>query len=299
MVILGKRYGQLGNRLVVFAHLIANAIENNYLLLNPSFDEYAHLFESTSVDMLCRFPPRSSLVRGGPWTRKLLYRLFYEPAKFCHRASINNSIVQVVNITKTHDQPNEIFNLAGPQFAEIRARSRVVVLQGWKFRDNAGVLKYADVIRGHFVPRACYRDNVDRLIDAARRDCDLLVGVHIRQGDYQHWLGGEHYHPTSFYIDWMQHIQRELPDRRVGFLICSNVPQDKAQFAGLHTTIARGNLIEDMYSLAECDLIIGPPSTFTAWAAFYRGTPLCHIFNDRHDIRLDRYKSVRSIRRAG
>jgi len=33
-------------------------------------------------------------------------------------------------------------------------------------------------------------------------------------------------------------------------------------------------MVEDLYALAECDYIIGPPSTYTLWASFYGDTPL-------------------------
>jgi hypothetical protein len=34
-----------------------------------------------------------------------------------------------------------------------------------------------------------------------------------------------------------------------------------------------GHFIEDLYALASCDYIIGPPSTFSQWASFYGNVP--------------------------
>lgn len=48
-------------------------------------------------------------------------------------------------------------------------------------------------------------------------------------------------------------------------------------FAGFQATFGSGDTVEDLYALAECDYLIGPPSTFTVWASFYGNVPLCHV----------------------
>ena len=60
MVIIGKRAGQLGNRLFVFAHIIANAIEYSYAVQNPSFYGYSRYFTGTRNDFFCRYPAKKT-----------------------------------------------------------------------------------------------------------------------------------------------------------------------------------------------------------------------------------------------
>ena len=50
MVIIGSKAGRLANRLFAFSHFIANAVEYNYRLVNPTFGEYCKYFPSTSSD---------------------------------------------------------------------------------------------------------------------------------------------------------------------------------------------------------------------------------------------------------
>jgi hypothetical protein len=38
--------------------------------------------------------------------------------------------------------------------------------------------------------------------------------------------------------------------------------------------MSRGSAVEDLYSLARCDYLLGPPSTFSLWASFYGNVPL-------------------------
>ena len=43
--------------------------------------------------------------------------------------------------------------------------------------------------------------------------------------------------------------------------------------------MSSGVAVEDLYALAGCDLLIGPPSTFTQWASFYGKVPLYHAWS--------------------
>jgi hypothetical protein len=68
--------------------------------------------------------------------------------------------------------------------------------------------------------------------------------------------------------------QAIMPAQEIRFLVCSDEPIDAAAFAGLDVARGTGHLLEDMYALAGCDYLIGPPSTYTAWASFYGRVPL-------------------------
>jgi hypothetical protein len=46
--------------------------------------------------------------------------------------------------------------------------------------------------------------------------------------------------------------------------------------------------VGDLYALARCDYIMGPPSTYTQWASFYGNQPLYHLRSG--DDRVEREK---------
>jgi hypothetical protein len=103
------------------------------------------------------------------------------------------------------------------------------------------------------------------------------VGVHIRHGDYANFRDGKYFYTLPQYVDQMRILARLLAPRRIGFLVCSNVSQDSTHFGDLKVTMGPGHLLEDMYALAECDYLMGPPSTYTIWASFYGKVPLHSI----------------------
>ena len=55
---------------------------------------------------------------------------------------------------------------------------------------------------------------------------------------------------------------------------------------------ASRHFITDLYCMASCDGIIGPPSTFSQWASFYGKVPLSFIFTKDDVIQLREYKHV-------
>jgi hypothetical protein len=48
-------------------------------------------------------------------------------------------------------------------------------------------------------------------------------------------------------------------------------------YNGFDIVIGPGDPAEDLFSLAACDYIMGPSSTFTIWASFYGDVPLFMI----------------------
>ncbi len=62
MIILTHRFGRLGNRLLITAHLMAYALETNHTLMDWGFAEYTPYFIGTAGDpYVFRFPPRRDI----------------------------------------------------------------------------------------------------------------------------------------------------------------------------------------------------------------------------------------------
>lgn len=267
MLIISAKSGQLGNRLLLFANFIAFARENNFTVLNPAFEEYAKFFQSTARDLFCCYPP---LFFSFPVPQR--WRQYYY--KF-NRYLVESGRFQVINI-----QRNRPFNWSNLQLIENLQSRKLIFFQGWLFRDGWFIAevdklyKHREAIRAYFRPLKKYQENVFKLISRLRQEGDILIGVHIRHGDYRHHQNGKYFFETEQYVKVMQSAQTLFPNQKVTFLICSNVPQPKQCFQHLSYTFGNNHIIEDLYSLAECDYIIGPPSSYTMWASFYGERPL-------------------------
>ena len=270
MIIIAQHIGQLGNRLALFSHFIAFAREHRLTVANAAFEDYATRFVTTDADIFCRYPPARSWLKPNPKRREWVYRLAARavrelsrrPLPFIHICRLDRDVPFVLDA----------------DFARI-ARRKIVFICGYLFRMPDTLAESAPVLRDYFRPQEETMQAVSRSIQAAREGCDILCGVHIRHGDYREYVGGLHFYTTAEYAEIMVRAKALFPGRKVAFLVCSNEPQEAAPFHGLHVSFGPGDLVEDMYALAACDYIIGPPSTFTVWSSFYGSVPLCCLMS--------------------
>lgn len=269
MLVISDKSGQLGNRLLQFANFIAFAIENRLTVLNPAFDDYGEFFESTAKDFLCRYPTLPLAIRGNKWLRRKYYdynRYLVETGRF-----------NTINIKR--DQP---FNFTKSNVSE-QLKPGINFFQGWLYCDGwfvsetGNLHKHSAAIRTYFKPLKIHQTNVSKLISSIRSQTDILVGIHIRQGDYQRHRGGRYFYQLEQYIKVMESARSLFPNKKVTFLICSNAKQEEQQLENFSYVFGNNHIIEDMYSLAECDYIIGPPSSYSMWASFYGERPLYMI----------------------
>jgi hypothetical protein len=285
MIVIPQKWFQLGNRLFAMGHFIATAVEHGFRVANPAFEDYADHFETTRQDVLCRFPPRRCRAN---WLRPV-FRALDWPATWVSRNllhwHLNTRLLRAVAVGIFDE-----YRLDCPQFLGWASRTWLLMCHGWSFRNPEAFNRQAGVIREYFRPRADLLERVERTINSARADCDVLVGVHIRHGDYKTHLGGKYFYETPRYVEFMKQMVALLPERRVGFLVCSNAEQVPALFARLNCHKPDGHLVVDMYSLARCDYILGPPSTFSQWASFYGQVPLCILREAEQPVTLEGFR---------
>ncbi len=270
MIVIARRYGQLGNRLWLYAHMIAAAEEYGVTVSNPCFAEYAPLFPSTKHDLWCRYPVVASTEKiPSNSSRSLLAKSVYLAAKGMYKLGARRYPAHVLRI-----ETDEIYDLHSEAFCNILSTHRTVFALGWQFRSELLLQKHASQIKQHFAIGPEHGSNVSECMARVRENADIAIGIHIRQGDYATFMNGRYYFSVREYASAMRQLKEQLAPKRVHFLVCGNGQLRGHDFSGLSVTFGPGHLLEDMYAFAKTDLIVGPPSTFTMWAAFYGGVPL-------------------------
>ena len=273
MIVISDKPGQLGNMLMLFSHFIARARESNLSVSNLAFDDYADRFPATKQDLFCRYPSRQSWFSGNRFLRNLLYKTSNSVVRLLNRFGGNFGKVRSIAL----DDWDTELRLSSPDFLEVARRSHFLFVRGWGFRDGEMVRKHSDAIREFFrIPEKNQR-NIDELIARARRDTDVLVGIHIRHGVLHFENARRYFYATRRYAEFMDELITLFPGQRVSFLLCSDWPQDRATFSKFNVTFGTGDLVEDLYAFARCDYLVGIPSTFTMWASFYGQVPLNFI----------------------
>lgn len=285
--------GQMGNTLLVSAHVLAFAIEQNYWVVNIPFDEYARYFNGTHSNLLCSYPKTFSSIISEDLMSKLMIRGKISVISQ-EVSSLSKTLPQVFkayknNIAKLRIDWSEEVILDRDDFLESIKEKKLISLDGWRFRAYSSVQKHTAKIRQYYQLLPEYQKEIDSLISKARSKGDILIGLHVRQGDYKQWMSGRFFYETSQYLALMKNVKSLFADQEVSFLICSNVDQSGYFQSQSNITFGLGSPVQDLYSLAQCDYILGPPSTFSLWASFYGEKPLYHIYDINQSFSLNNF----------
>ena len=262
MIIIGKKYGQLGNRLFLYAHLIAAAEEYGVKLMNPAFAEYAERFPRTRSDLWCHYPELEASAgsphAGSPsrWKRNLVSKTVELSGRGVHYLGGEIRGLKVIRL-----RTGEQCDLASDSFAS-QVLSQDVLLQGWLFRSEHLLNKHAEKVKSHLAIDFSLQEKIQSRLWKLREQADLIVGIHIRQGDYATYLGGKYYYPTSQYSQWMRQIADHYSPSRVAFLVCGNGEFSVEDFQGLNVSCEKRDVMDDLYSLPQGGFVSGSTQYF-------------------------------------
>ena len=153
------------------------------------------------------------------------------------------------------------------------------LVNSWEHRiHNDSFYKQSELLKQVLQPEPKSKDIAEERIQNIRKSNDIIVAVHIRRGDYKTFLDGKFYFEDEVYFEKMQQINNLLQPAKVGFAIFSNEEIDTKAFKNLNVSFSADNTaIGDMWGISLCDFIIGPLSTFSMWASFWKNVPLLFL----------------------
>lgn len=258
MIVISKHSNQLCNRLFSYLPPLSLALETGErAVFLFQFKDYTGHFPN--LESLC-----SSYLLTSSFNRSMKENIFNGTIK------ILDKLFHLIQLTDEKDYK--------PTFP------RILFNKGWKNGNfPAFISKHSDELRHLFQPNAEVESRI-----AARwehvQEGETIVGIHVRRGDYKtcapHW-----FYSLEEYRNFIVLMKKELESKgkKPRFLVCSNERYDSEIFADLPLIPSEGgDMITDLYSLARCNYIAGPPSTYSQWAAFYGNTRLI-VLQSRSD----------------
>jgi hypothetical protein len=165
-------------------------------------------------------------------------------------------------------------DLNSEAFLRAVRRRRVLFVQDWFFRNSSNCVRHREAICSYFTPWEHHLARARAAVGVARGAKNLVVGLHIRRGDYKGFKDGRYFYSYDHYRRAALSTREALAPADVAFLVCSDEPVPPGALDGLDVHHGPRNEIEDLYALAYCDRIIGPPSTFNRWASYWGEVPL-------------------------
>ncbi len=256
MIIFNEQKNQLCNRLFAFLPSIAFALENDEKILILFFSEkYLSLFPGLTRHPLIKFSLSCKGVYPKGWRKAL-----YLAAKGIGRMAV--------------------FGRRKFSFLDVsRNRNRLLFVRGWKDRYAPSyVAKHHEAIKTLFEPPIHVKAVVSSAL--SKREGTVIIGVHIRRGDYKTYKNGMYYHSDELYARYMGQLRAlvSAQGKEACFLLCSNEPISETLTRNYSViSLPVNDHMVDLHALSRCDFLIGPPSTFSQWASFIGKVPLKFI----------------------
>jgi hypothetical protein len=283
MIIITDKPGQLGNQLWAFSNTIAIAKELNesvYVVFdNNSYNLFsAENFSKKGVHIIPSNKKKVLFIR-----RIILFIVNQFNLKSRWYSLFRKFKINVINEALNE---RELYKQI--------VQSKITFINSWEQRDSkTSISKQQEFITTVFRPTLEIQKAVSLLINEFRKNYDLLIGVHIRRGDYKDFQGGKYYFSDEVYRAYQKKVAALFAGKKIKFYIFSNEKIELQNFSGLDTYFnPAASSVYDMWAMSQCDYIIGPLSTFSMWASFWNKTPLYIMDAPNNDIEISQFKKI-------
>ena len=279
LAILYKDSGELGNRLITYSYLLSFGAQHRARVANLCFWRYAHLFAAGRKET----PDEGELaIRGLLGMRafaRIRRRFQFDGDLVCSPGAIGvralnaaasrwaRTLVRPMGLTVRE----EVAWGHDCSFAVSRELVDLPIFEPSLLTENAAE------VRARFALRTDLDAQVTAWLQPLRERYDRVIGVHMRRGDYAVFRGGRWFYDYETYRALISHLVTVYAPRRVGFVLASPEPYQAGLWTGLPIHPAPGRMVLDLYALSRCDLIVGPPSSFSGWASFIGKTPIYYL----------------------
>ncbi len=294
--------GRFGNQLLRFLHWLAwvREMDGRVDLVNMAFWPYAEYFATWSAHPGCAYPLRPGWVDRAASARRLVPGRFREGFDWRMQrwSSMAARLLRLRNVATVDVVPGSSLCLDADERVSRMLAQRTTVCSGWQITHWSGLERQAEGLRALFTPAQPYATRSSEFLRGCRQRYDLLIGMLVRHGDYRSWKAGRYFFPVESYVRWARELVHIHAGCRVGIVIACDELQPESAFVGLPVVFATGCVnrggpwFESFLELAGCDLVVSPPSTFSACAAFLGNRPIMPLrapdqFLDRGDTLAD------------
>jgi hypothetical protein len=265
-LILADHTGRLGNKLILFAHVMAAAEELGCRVFNLSILPSGHYFEGLHLNPWGAFPRKSF-----PLDLRWLVRPLRKPLQDWVRGRRGKTPIRNRWLTVLDMENQPVYRMDSPEFAALTRQTKWIILWGYPFRCPALVKKHASKIRSFFKIRPQVAPIASREIAAAKQFGKETLAIHVRQGDFRDWNGGKCYLSPREMFQALSLGGWDVRNSRSRIWVCSDeaVPEDlfpADSIQGVPRTLG-----EDLFIMSRCQRVVGGWSTLVYFCSFLGG----------------------------
>ncbi len=147
-------------------------------------------------------------------------------------------------------------------------------IKSWKElseNSNKHFIENREFIRTKIFP---YSTKIEKINSLFSNDNSPVLGMHLRGGDYRDWRNGKYFFNEDLFINFITKYLDQNVNRKC-FIATNESKWSEILIDNFgEKIIIGGDEISDLWGLANSNWIIGPPSTFSMFASFWKNTPL-------------------------
>lgn len=262
------RYGALGNNFFRFVHLLSFARENK---IDLYYSDRRNIDQYFQVDTKVVHNKKTPRILNSHALRYVLRAMDKSPLMVKLLNKFNIYLHDHVNLKQKDEQ-----------LALSLKKKNAIVFVLRDFRAHASLENYVDLMRKSFDIKPTLTWKINSEYQEMRKKYKILIGVHIRRGDYKEWRKGKYYFSDEVFSKKITEFIRDMEfnNDEVGIVICSNGNPQAENFPGLNIHFEVRPEEEDLFLMKRCDFILAPPSTFCSMSSFMGAVPLYFIEND-------------------
>lgn len=256
--------GRLGNQLMFAANMLASSLEYGVPYKNISFQAEKYFDSDTETYGVKNHYSKmlDKVLTTWLWGTKKLFG-------------------KAIGIYEILDNPERAVS-------EFKTAGRGMTFwHCWPYLDYIALYHQQDMVRKLIHPKEAYVYQAEGFFDKIRHQnigCDVTIGLHVRRGDYKHWMDGRYYFEADVFRSRMEETASLMRNagKKAFFILFTDEDLDEECFKSeaYDFAISQNAAIVDMIVMSMCDYLIGPPSTFSGWASFMGGAPK-YIMLDR------------------
>lgn len=276
--VIGWEHALLGNCLSSFANLFALAERKKLTVSYPQIKTAENVIDVSGIDEVYNAPSdldraqfrrvidfaRNQIDITGDFRVPMIRTITI--SQLASHGDISGSIVFLAYDDTFKDM--EIYEDAISEFCQ---RGNGIIVPGvywYQYQDMRKLHEQGNQLKNriHLRHRNIHPD-FERVF--ARDSGEIFIGVHMRRGDdYRPWYGGAYHFEIDEYVDFIRLMDAQLKDAPHRFYVCSDIKMNPEVFSDLPVLYIAGSRADDFMTLARCDYVAGPPSTFGTWSAF-------------------------------
>jgi hypothetical protein len=268
-LILADHTGRLGNKLILFSHVIAAAEEYGCRVVNLSILPAAHYFEGLHLNPLGSYPQRFF-----PIDLRWLVRAFRKPIQEWVRGRRGKPTIRNRWLTVLDMENKPVYHLDSPEFAEL---VRSTVLWGYPYRCPALVKKHSLKIRAFFRVRAQVAPILSREFAAATEAGKDTMAVHVRQGDFRDWNEGKYYVSPLKMAEALVSAGWPLNSPQLRIWVCSDERVAESFLPKEFNVDFPRSLGEDLFIMSSCRKVVTGFSTLSYFCAYIGDSVLLRV----------------------